>query len=105
MQSAPGGDGFSVVLMAAPPRRIVPEPSEDARKVAEEIERRPPAARQRRPRRDANTVESMLQASPAKFEAREVYFLTDLQQSTWIAARPTRKLSAILQRIQKPGRR
>jgi hypothetical protein len=32
-----GGDGFSVVLMGAPPRRLVPEPSEDANKVLKEI--------------------------------------------------------------------
>ena len=37
--TSPRGDGFSVVLMSAPPRRIVPEPSEDATKVAKEIDR------------------------------------------------------------------
>src|SRR5262249_35847330 len=29
-------------------------------------------------------VEDMLRRSPAKFEQHEVYFLTDLQKSTWI---------------------
>ena len=28
-------DGYSVVLMAAPPKRIVPRPSEDAKKVVD----------------------------------------------------------------------
>src|SRR6266446_1090613 len=38
VDDSPGGDGFSVVLMAAPPRRIVAEASDDPRKVAEEIQ-------------------------------------------------------------------
>src|SRR5262245_66015391 len=38
LSSSPGGDGFSVVLMAAPPQRIVPGPSDDAQKVLKEIQ-------------------------------------------------------------------
>ncbi|HEY7154588.1 MAG TPA: VWA domain-containing protein [Gemmataceae bacterium] len=94
-----GGDGFSVVLMASPPRRIVPEPSEDARKVVAEIE----GLRLTHGNADLaatlNTVESLVRASPGKYPAREVYFLTDLQQSTWIARQPA-ALSAALQKIQ-----
>src|SRR5437868_2695338 len=75
-----GGNGFSVVLMGAPPRRIVPEPSEDTRKVANEIG----ALRLTHGNADLaatlSTVESLLQASPGKFPEKEVYFLTDLQQ-------------------------
>src|SRR5438132_7240858 len=35
VQESPAGDGFSLVLMAAPARRLVPEPSEDGRKVVD----------------------------------------------------------------------
>lgn len=83
LNTAAGGDGFSVVLMAAPPRTIVPGPSDDARKVAEEIRLL------RLPHGNAdlaatlNAVDGLLRGSPDKFEAREVYFLTDLQRATW----------------------
>src|SRR5207249_4920234 len=33
LDSSGGSDGFSVVFMTAPPQRIVPEPSEDTRRV------------------------------------------------------------------------
>ncbi len=103
VRESSGGDGFSVVLMAAPPRRIVPEPSEDAHKVAAEID----ALRLTHGNADLfgtlSTVESLVQASPGKYPDREVYFLTDLQQSTWIARQPA-ALSASLQKIQARAR-
>ncbi len=99
VRDSSGGDGFSVVLMASPPRRIVPEPSEDARKVGAEID----ALRLTHGNADLaatlSTVESLVQASPGKYPDREVYFLTDLQQSTWIARQPS-ALAATLQKIQ-----
>jgi uncharacterized membrane protein len=85
---SPRGDGFSVVLMSAPPRRIVSEPAEDAAKVNKEIDSL------RLPHGNAdlvatlNTVENMLRASPSKFDEHEVYFLTDVQKSTWILRQP-----------------
>jgi hypothetical protein len=97
------GDGFSVVLMSAPPRRVVPEPSEDAAKVAKEI------AGLRLPHGNAdlvatlNTVESLVRASPEKFEQREVYFLTDLQKSTWVLRQPG-TVASTLQKIQSRAR-
>jgi hypothetical protein len=95
-----GGDAFSVVLMAAPPRRIVPEPSEDARKVSAEIR----ALRMTHGNSDLAgtlaTVASLIKSSPGKFPTREVYFLTDMQRSGWIAARPG-DLSAALQTFQE----
>ncbi|HEY7326561.1 MAG TPA: VWA domain-containing protein [Gemmataceae bacterium] len=100
VRESSGGDSFSVVLMAAPPRRIVPEPSEDARKVVAEID----SMRLTHGNADLvatlNTVESLVRASPGKYPAREVYFLTDLQQSTWIARQPA-ALSATLQKIKE----
>jgi hypothetical protein len=103
VRESPRGDGFSLVLMSAPPRRIVPEPSEDAAKVAKEIEGL------RLPHGNAdvaatlNTVENLLRASPDKFEQREVYFLTDLQQSTWLLKQPA-AVSGALPKIQARAR-
>jgi hypothetical protein len=103
VQEGMGGDGFSVVLMASPPRSIVPEPSDDARRVAEEIQNL------RLPHGNAdlvgtlNTVEAMLRRSPNKFEEREVYFVTDMQRSTWTARQAANPLPA-LQKIQTQAR-
>jgi hypothetical protein len=97
------GDGFSVVLMSAPPRRVVPEPAEDPNKVAREIDKL------RLPHGNAdlvatlNTVEGLLHASPEKYEEREVYFLTDLQKSTWLLRQPG-TVSQTLQKIQARAR-
>jgi hypothetical protein len=88
VRDSAGGDGFTLVLMASPPRRTVPEPSEDPKKVAAEID----ALRVTHGNADIaatlNTVDSLLQASPGKFLDKEVYFFTDMQQATWIAKQP-----------------
>ncbi len=80
LNTSPSGDGFSVILMAAPPQRIVPEPSDDAGKVARELQ----ALRLPHGNADVpatlNAIDDMLRRSPGKFDAREVYFLTDLQR-------------------------
>jgi hypothetical protein len=100
---SPGGDGFSVVLMSAPPRRIVAEPSDDARKVAEEVQ----ALHLPHGNADLvatfNAVEDMLGKSPEKFQEREVYFLTDLQRSSWTARQATDP-TVVLQKIQAKAR-
>jgi hypothetical protein len=99
VQESKAGDGFSVVLMASPPRRVVPEPSEDGRKVADEL------GTLRLPHGNAdlagtfNVIDDMLRRSPRKFDEHEVYLLTDLQRSTW-AAPQSGDLAALLQRIQ-----
>jgi hypothetical protein len=103
LQESPGGDGFSVLLMASPPRRIVSEPSDDPRRVAEELKGL------RLPHGNADlvatflAVEDMLRKSPEKFQEREVYFLTDLQRSTW-TARQTVDPRSTLQKIQTRAR-
>jgi hypothetical protein len=102
LETTPGGDGFSVVLMAAPVQRIVPEPSEDGPRVADEIRKL------RLPHGNADltgtllAVDEMLGRSPGKFEAREVYFVTDMQRSTWI--RPAPDAAKIMQRLQERAR-
>lgn len=88
VEDGAGVDGFSVVLMAAPPRRIVPEPSEDARKVASEIRNLRLTHGNADLAGTLATVAGLLRSSPGKYAAKEVYFLTDLQRSTWVPARP-----------------
>jgi len=103
VRESPGGDAFSVVLMASPPRRIVAEPSEDARKVVAEIDKlRLPHGKADVPATLAS-VEGLLSASPGKFAAREVYFLTDLQASTWNVPQPA-ALTGTLEKIRTATR-
>ncbi len=103
-----GGDGFSVILLASPPRMIVPGPmtdgdpglpSEDANKVLARLD----GLR----RTDGNadlaaaltTVEDLLEASPPKYAEKEVYFFTNLQRTTWVA-RQAAALAGTVQKIQ-----
>lgn len=99
VQDSPSGDGFSIVLLASPARRIVPGPSEDARKVLAEIE----ALRLPHGNGDLvgtlNSVEALAAASPDKFPLKEIYILTDLQQSTWVLPQPG-LAAAALQKLQ-----
>lgn len=103
VKDSSGGDAFSVILMASPPRRIVGEPSEDSRKVLAEIDKL------RLPHGVAdmaatlNSIEGLLASSPGKFAAREVYFLTDLQASTWIVPQPA-ALTGTLEKIRNSAR-
>jgi hypothetical protein len=89
------GDGFSVVLMASSPRRIVPEPSEDARRVAREIRALKVTHGNADLAGTLTTVAGLLRASPGKFPAKEVYFITDMQRSGWVAQRPGDLTNAI----------
>src|SRR5262245_56232181 len=90
-----GTDGYSVVLMASPPRRLVPRPSDDAKKVAEQVR----AVKMTHGNADLtatlNTIASLLRESPGKFNAREVYFITDMQRAGWIGQRPGDLTSAL----------
>ncbi|MFN4259910.1 MAG: VWA domain-containing protein [Gemmataceae bacterium] len=102
LRDSPSGDGFSVILMADPAQRIVAEPSDSAAKVAEEVRQL------RLPHGNAdvtatlNMIDDMLRRSPSKYDAREVYFLTDLQRATWTAGRSSEMLET-LERIQRRG--
>ncbi|MFO0843137.1 MAG: VWA domain-containing protein [Gemmataceae bacterium] len=100
VEEGAGSDGFSVVLMAAPPRRVVPEPSEDARKVIAEVRNLRMTHGNGDLAGTLATVASLLKASPGKFPAKEVYFITDLQRSNWISDRPG-DLAAALQTFQE----
>lgn len=84
IELSPSGDGFSVVLLSAPPQRIVGETAEDPRRVADEVRGLRVTHGNADLAATLNTVEDILRRSPAKFEAREVVFLTDLQRATWL---------------------
>jgi Mg-chelatase subunit ChlD len=105
LERSNSGDGFSVVLMTAPPRRIVAEPSDDAGQVANVI--KDPNLRLPHGLADLpgtlNIVRDMLENSPRKFEEKEVYFLTDLQRATWLP-RQGSELKEALQAIQAHAR-
>jgi hypothetical protein len=99
VRESAGGDGFSVVLMASPARRIVSEASEDAKKVLSEIEALHLTHGNADLASTLSAVEGIVGASPGKYPQREVYFFTDLQQSTWIARNPG-TLSGTVQKIK-----
>jgi hypothetical protein len=108
VQESNGGDGFSVVLLGAPPRMIVPGPtvdgdpglpSEDVEKVLARLD----GLRSTHGNADLaaalNTIEDLLEASPPKYVEKEVYFLTNLQRTTWTPRQPA-ALAATVQKIQ-----
>ncbi len=105
LERSQSGDGFSVVLMTAPPRRIIAEPSDDAGQVVNVI--KDPNLRLPHGNADLpatlNIVRDMLENSPRKYEEKEVYFLTDLQRSTWLSRQPS-ELKEALQAIQAGAR-
>jgi hypothetical protein len=103
LQESKASDGFSVVLASAPARRIVSEASDDARKVADEIDLlRLPHGNADLPS-TFSTVADILRTSPAKYEDRVVYFLTDLQHSTWLG-KEDGETKALLKSLQGRGR-
>jgi len=79
IKDSPPGDGFNVLLMKDMPTWVVAETAHDAGKVAREV------ALLRLPHGNAvvaqtlSMVAAKLAESPARFDAREVYFFTDLQ--------------------------
>lgn len=88
VKDSSGTDAFSVILMSDPPRRIVSQASEDPDKVIDEIRKL------HLPHGNADligtlaAVDGILEDSPGKYRRKEVYFLTDLQKSTWVAQQP-----------------
>ena len=102
VRDSPQGDGFSVVLMTNPARRIVSEVSEDSHKVAAEIQSLTLPHGQADLATTLTAVEDLLQHAPAKFPDREVYFFTDLRKSTWVAHQPA-ALAAFPSADSSPG--
>jgi uncharacterized membrane protein/CheY-like chemotaxis protein len=88
VRTSAAGDGFSVVLMAAPVQAVVPGPAEDASRVAAEVEGL------RCPHGNADLggalqlVDELVRKAPGKYAQREVYVVSDLQRSTWASGSP-----------------
>src|SRR5262245_30437880 len=85
VNASAGGDAFSVMLLAAPSQLIVPGPSEDTARVAAEIEKLRCTHGSADLSQGLQLIESLLRKQPNKYAQREVYFITDLQRSTWAA--------------------
>jgi len=78
------GDGVSILLMKDTPVWIVGEASQDPKKLLKELNAiRLPHGNSSVPAM-LNALAAKLHEGEGRFDAREVYFLTDLQQTTWI---------------------
>src|SRR6516164_642599 len=83
------GDGYSVLILKDSPTWLVGEASQDARKVAREIEAVRPSHGNASLLAALNMVAAKLQEAQGRFPIQAVYFFTDMQQSTWMAAAPS----------------
>jgi hypothetical protein len=83
------GDAASILLMKDTPVWVVGEPSQDAKKLLKELKAlRLPHGNSSVPA-TLNSLAAKLRDSPDRFDTREVYFLTDLQHTTWIPDLPS----------------
>jgi len=95
------GDGYSIVVMGDSPRRLIgatsngPGPSELTDRVTEEIEQIRLPHGNADLARTLEAVADILKQSPVRYAHREIYFITDLQQATWILPQPDEAKSAI----------
>jgi hypothetical protein len=99
VRESAGADGFSVMLMAAPPRRIVSGPSEEPAKAVEELAGLVLSHGNADLLATLGAIESLLQVSPEKYDNREIYFFTDLQRATW-APPKTQEVAESLRKLQ-----
>jgi uncharacterized membrane protein len=86
VKSSPAGDSFSVLLMTGnAPRRLAAKPSPKKDAVVRQLEQL-----NRHPHGNADvgttllTVEKILGESAGRFQRTEVYFLSDMQRTTWL---------------------
>src|SRR5262249_23691822 len=79
------GDGFSVLLMKDSPLWVIADPSQDAGRVAKEIDNLRQPHGNGSVAATLNSVAALLAEPPGRSESREVYFLTDLQRATWVS--------------------
>ncbi len=97
LQDARKGDAASLVLMAAPPRVVVGEPSANLPAVADEVRALELPHGGADLAATLTKLEEILKAST--LEQREIYFITDLQKASWAAhsgaaAAPLQELGA-----------
>lgn len=112
VRESPSGDGFSVLLLKDVPNWVVAEPSQDGRKVADEIDQLKATHGNASVADVLNRVSDKLGEVGNRFPSREVYFFTDMQQATWLGGPVTttakeaagEKEKTPLQEIQKRAR-
>jgi hypothetical protein len=80
------GDGFSVLLMKEVPTWIIAETAQDGRKVAAEIKTLEPTHGNTSAAATLNMVAAKLAEASSRYTSREVYFFTDMQQTTWVSS-------------------
>jgi hypothetical protein len=88
VDQSPQGDAFTLVLMAAPPRVVVGTPTSDAGPLREEIENLDILHTAADLPATVEAVRQLLdkdktQPENARLQRHVVYFLTDLQRTTW----------------------
>jgi hypothetical protein len=86
VQDSGGGDGFSVLLMKEVPTWIVAEAAQDGHKVAAEIKALEPTHGNTSAASALNMVAAKLAEASARYTSREIYFFTDMQQTTWVSS-------------------
>ncbi|MCC6125836.1 MAG: BatA and WFA domain-containing protein [Pirellulales bacterium] len=80
------GDGFSLVLMTAPPQAPVARPAEDSSEILREIADLPPPCATLDLQATVAAVEQILETAgraKPRLTRHEVYFITDLQRVGW----------------------
>lgn len=114
VRESPSGDAFSVLLFKESPVWVVAEPSQDGRKVAGEIDQLQATHGNAAVSSVLNAIADKLAEVGGRFPSREVYFFTDMQQTTWLGGQPATtgkdvggkddKDKTPLQKIQKRAR-
>jgi uncharacterized membrane protein len=90
IQDNPVGDAYSVLLLKENPIWLVGETSLDAKKVIREIEQVKATHGNSSLPSALGMVSAKLNENNVRFKhAQAVYFVTDMQRSTWLAAAPT----------------
>jgi hypothetical protein len=86
VQSGQQGDGYTLVVMGAPPRVVIGQPAFDPRDVVEELDNLELAHTGASLPATLAEVEAIVRLANERhprLTRRRVYFLTDLQQTTW----------------------
>lgn len=85
VESSPSGDGFTLILLASPPRVIVPGPANDRARVAREIVELPGTDGLADLGQTLQTADDALVRAPGRYDRRRVTIFTDIQRSQWAA--------------------
>jgi hypothetical protein len=89
IKQAPAGDSFSILMMKDSPAWIVGQPSADSRRVLREVEAIRSGHGNGSVATTLNMVSAKLAEAAQRYPAQMVYFITDLQKTTWTSLPPT----------------